>query len=381
MSVEQIKYSVFYPDEITNVDGKINTVEAGKLSKAYVRCYEREEGTNKVLGNFEYQVTNENGKHRLTEIYSEKKRPFRVQLAAFHFAKNWHEKNNQNYQFSFDDYKIISEPALSIEGVKTSKSYAISEQQTSSSNKELSTEIDSVSLHTSFDALSLSSHFSPEQPHVGSFINWWQNKITASTDHTRHHVTQLSEADDMIASQLSKHQFQTNSAVLVDKSCTQSLAEVKRGMPTLVQALRKKHPNKTILFPLGVNERGCLTNAHTVLGIVTPETMLIIDSDRFNFYGVIKSVSTRFQGLFDTTNCSRYAAYTCIELAKKLDVQADNITESAIKQALSSDVSPPSLDVLDNLYHPVTTEEDDTVYDESVFSGNYEKWLSVDVSE
>ncbi len=335
------RYSVFNPEEIKpfNEGGtgcptdNIVTVKEGTTSRADATCYEVDpQGPNKVLGDFEYQVSNVNGEHRITEIRFERGKDvlFREQLAAFHFAKTWyknhddkHEQDADKYAAFVAGYKIIyksdntanddkqSTPTnpRSVIGVKKSTQHTVSENNI---------EADRYSTYTDFDALSTTSAYQQENTFLGRLTTKLKSRFSATTDHTNFHSALLTDTDDMIQSGLKDYDLGKSSVVIATGE-TLPLAEVKSGMNSVVEKLRKANPNKTTLFPIGVSERGTYSSGHTVLGVVTPTTTFIIDSDSFNFYGVIESIRSGFQGLRDTSNCGRYAAHTCIELAKAID--------------------------------------------------------------
>ncbi len=373
MSVTSFRYSVFDPEEIKffNRDDtgcptdSIDTVSEDTTKNIAVTCYiVNSKSPNDVLESFEYQVTNINSEHRITEIRFERGKdvPFREQLAAFHFARTWyknhddkHEKDDDKYDAFVAGYKIIyksddtayddkqSTPnnARPVIGVKKSTQYTVSENNV---------EADRCSTYTDYDALSTTSAYQQENTFLGRLTTKLKSRFSATTDHTNFHSALLTDADEMIQSGLKGYDLD-KSSVAIAAGETLPLAEVKSGMNSIVAKLRKANPNKTTLFPIGVSERGTFSSGHTVLGVVTPTTTFIIDSDSLNFYGVIESIRSGFQGLRDTSNCSRYTAYTCIKLAKAIDNHLGSkrtVDEKYIRKTLSS-FTRPSLETLRQL--------------------------------
>ncbi len=88
-----------------------------------------------------------------------------------------------------------------------------------------------------------------------------------------------------------------------------------------------------IVMPIGISDRGMFRENHVVIAVITRHGIYIIDSknNKEDYARPLIFLTTKFQSVFNRVDCSRYAAYTAVNMIGELNKLATEKLDDAAK--------------------------------------------------
>ncbi len=353
MAYTHVEWNSMNPDDVSRAlySAPIEPVQTGETKKVTVVWIKSDRS---IRAEFKYVVCNKKGMNLLLEDRDNAQgRSRRSNLAAFHISQRWNISHNKEFLEKYEIENCDLDYIYSVH-FPTKPTIPIGDCVSHDSDEEYDPNND---LGT-YAELERPEDFRHQSTLYGHIANRTQRILTGHQDHTLRPVTHLSEAYEMVQAGLEGSTFKTHSAFVVEKAFNLTLTEIRKGISKseTVISLRERYPDQVVFFPLGVTERGYGFSGHTVLVIITPKLSMIVDSNSFALYGDTESYKTQFQGMMDTTNCSRLAAFTILEIIHQLDWDKLNEKNADLKKeditALFQygKITKPSQEQLDILY-------------------------------
>ncbi|MCL1077586.1 hypothetical protein D5R81_06455 [Parashewanella spongiae] len=131
-------------------------------------------------------------------------------------------------------------------------------------------------------------------------------------------------------------------------------SELKSTLITLQSKLLESKKQEVWFVPIGLSKCGMFDSQHAVLAIIKVDSFCVVESKRLKHHSGVKTLRTNFQAVKDTTNCTRYVAYTAIYLIKHLKNYPDDYDKIS---ELVKNMTEPNQQVLEAIFDELIPDE------------------------
>ncbi len=227
--------------------------------------------------------------------------------------------------------------------------------------KPLSTKYDSTREYAAVGLVN------PDEDSETVFVEYIDNSTIKSAERKR--KRQNSKGDCRLVDQkiMSLYPKECKSVALCERSIV-PLPYLSTYLQLIQQIDLPRVEKPIMVMPIGIRERGMLREEHVVIAVITRDGIYIVDSknNEDDYKPPLEFLTTSFQSVFNRTDCSRYAAYTAINLIHKLDelarekltdsINVETVAQQILQNALKREKK--SKQSLDGQSYDVVTPED-----------------------